>query len=154
MPAASNSRLASLPSEIRRSAGVIPRSFVVPNGMLIWREAARSSTDVGGVFIALLPNGHRTTRGASSETASDQQPMQFSQRRYRDAWCTQFHSGAGGGIEHPCRHHDNDTGRDLDVNDFTAGAPLEVLTSNTASVQSVPAVVNLDLLPDMGRMTA
>jgi hypothetical protein len=84
----------------------------------------------------------------------DQQPMQFSQRRYRDAWGTQFHSGAGGGIEHPCRHHDNDTGCHLDVNDFTAGAPLEVLTSNTASVQSVPAVVNLDLLPDMGRMTA
>jgi len=80
--------------------------------------------------------------------------MQVSQRRHRDARCTQCHSDTGGGIEHPGRHHDHDTGRDLDVNDFTAGAPLEVLTSNTASVQSVPAVVNLNLLPDMGRMTA
>ena len=84
----------------------------------------------------------------------DQQLMQFSQRRYRDAWCTQLHSGAGGGIEHPCRHHDDDAGRYLDVNDFTAGAPLDILASNTAPIQCVPAVMDLDLLPDMGRMTA
>jgi hypothetical protein len=81
MPAASNSRLASLLSEIRRSAGVSPRSFVVSNGMLSWREAALSSTDVGGVFMTLLPNGRQTIRRASSETVLDKQPMQFRQRR-------------------------------------------------------------------------
>ena len=40
-----------------------------------------NSTDDGGVFISLLPNGHRIIRGASSETVLDQQLMQLHQRR-------------------------------------------------------------------------
>jgi hypothetical protein len=40
------------------------------------------------------------------------------------------------------------------VNDFAAGPPLDILTSKTASIERVPAVMDLNFLPDMGRMTA
>jgi hypothetical protein len=40
------------------------------------------------------------------------------------------------------------------MDDFAAGPPLDILTSNSASIQRVPAVMDLYLLPDMGRMTA
>jgi hypothetical protein len=122
--------------------------------MLSWRGAVDNSTDDGGVFILLLPNGHWTTRGASSETLLDQQLMQLRQHRYGHTRRSQAHSGTGGGIEHPCCYDDDDAGSHLDVNDFAAGAPLDILTSKTASIERVPAVMDLNFLPDMGRMTA
>jgi len=79
--------------------------------------------------------------------------MQLSQCQYRDARRAQCHSSAGGGIEHPCRHHDDYAGRYLDMNNLAAGAPLNILATNTAPIECVPAIMNLDLLPDMGRMT-
>jgi hypothetical protein len=39
------------------------------------------------------------------------------------------------------------------VNDIAAGAPLDILTANAAPIVCVPAIMDLDLLPDMGRMT-
>jgi hypothetical protein len=154
MPAASNRRLVSLASEIRRSTGVIPRSLAESNGMLSWRGAADGSADVDGVFTLLLLDNRRTVRRASSETVLDQQPVQFSQRRYRDPRRPQAHSRTGGRVEHPCRHHDDDTGRRFDVNDFAAGPLLDILTPNAPPIERVPAVMDLNFLPDMGRMTA
>ena len=40
------------------------------------------------------------------------------------------------------------------MDNLTAGAPLDILTSNPASIPRVPAVTDLNFLPDMGRMTA
>ena len=40
------------------------------------------------------------------------------------------------------------------MDNLTACAPLDILTSNPASIQRVPAVMDLNFLPDMGRMTA
>jgi len=40
------------------------------------------------------------------------------------------------------------------MNNFAAATPLDILSSNPPSIQRVPAVINLNLLPDMGRMTA
>ncbi len=51
-------------------------------------------------------------------------------------------------------HHDDDAGRPLDVNDVAAGTPLDTLTSNAAPKQRAPAVIDLNFLPDMCRMTA
>ena len=83
----------------------------------------------------------------------DKQLMQFSQRRDRHPRRPQLHPGTRGGIEHPCRYDPDITGRNLDMNNFAAGAPLDVLSSNPPPIQRVPAVMNLNLLPDMGRMT-
>ncbi len=79
--------------------------------------------------------------------------MQLNQLRYRDARRAEPHSGAGDGIEHPCRHHDDYTGCYLDVSDLAAGALLNILPSNAAPIECVPAIMDFDLLPDMGRMT-
>jgi len=109
---------------------------------------------VGGLLILLLLNDGRTVLGASPETASDEQLMQLDQARDRHPRRPEPHPGADGRIEHPCRHHDDHARRHLDMNDVTAGPPLGRLTSNTPAMERVPAVMNFDVLPDMGRMTA
>jgi hypothetical protein len=84
----------------------------------------------------------------------DKQLMQFSQGRDRHPRRPQLHSGTSGGIEHPRRHRQNDARRHLDVDNFAAGTPLSILASNSASIQRMPAVMDLYFLPDVGRMTA
>src|SRR3954468_16553344 len=79
--------------------------------------------------------------------------MQFSQSRDCHPRHPQLHPGTSGGIEHPCRYDHDVAERDLDMNNFAAGTPLDILSSNPPSIQRVPAVINLNLLPDMGRMT-
>jgi hypothetical protein len=122
--------------------------------MLNWRGAANGSAGVDRLLISLLLDDGRFVQAASSETALDQQLMQVDQRRCRHARHPEPHPGAGGRIQHPCRHNDDHAGRDLDVNDITAGPPLGILAPNAVSVECVPAVTNFDFLPDMGRMTA
>ena len=39
------------------------------------------------------------------------------------------------------------------MNDLATSAPLDILASNAASIECVPGIMDLDLLPDMGRMT-
>ena len=121
--------------------------------MLSWRGAAGSNDGVGRLLILLPLDDGRIVPGASSESALDQQVMQLNQRRYRDARRAEPHSGAGDGIKHPCRHHDDYAGRYLDVNDLAANAPLNILASNVTPIECVPAIMDLDLLPNMGRMT-
>jgi hypothetical protein len=79
--------------------------------------------------------------------------MQFSQGRDRHPRRSQLHPGTSGGIEHPCRNDHDVARRHLDMNNLAAGAPLDVLASNSPPIQRMPAVMNLNLLPDMGRMT-
>ena len=38
------------------------------------------------------------------------------------------------------------------MNDIAAGAPLDILAAKAAPIECVPAVMDLNLLPDMGRM--
>lgn len=83
----------------------------------------------------------------------DKQLMQVSQGRDRHPRRPQLHPGTSGGIEHPCRDDHDVAGRHFDMNNLAAGAPLDVLTSNSPPIQRMPAVMNLNLLPDMGRMT-
>jgi hypothetical protein len=122
--------------------------------MLSWRGAANGSAGVGRLLISLLLDDGRIVQAASSETALDQQMMQVNQRRDRHARRADRHPGAAGRIQHPCRHHDDHAGRDLDVNDVTASPPLGILAPNAAPIECVPAVTNFDFLPDMGRMSA
>ena len=39
------------------------------------------------------------------------------------------------------------------MNDFAAATPLDILKPKTAPIERVPAIMDFDLLPDMGRMT-
>ena len=80
--------------------------------------------------------------------------MQFNQGRNRHPWRPQPHPGTSGGIEHPCCYDQNVAGSHLNMNNFTDRAPLDILSSNPAPIQRVPAVMDFYFLPDMGRMTA
>src|ERR1700680_2166438 len=121
--------------------------------MLSWRGAVGGGAGVGRLLILLLLDDGRIVQGASSESALDQEPMQLIQRRYRHARCAEGHSDAGGGIEHPCRHHDDHARRHLDVNSLATDAPLNILAPNAPPIEGVPLVTNFNFLPDMGRMT-
>jgi hypothetical protein len=63
------------------------------------------------------------------------------------------HCGADGRIQHPCRDQCDDTWRRLEIDKAAGSALLVALAPDTTPIQRVPAIMDLDLLPDMGRMT-
>lgn len=79
--------------------------------------------------------------------------MQIDQRDHCGARRADFHADARDRIQHPCRQRSYHAGRHLDVNKPAAGALLTVVPTDTAPVQRMPTVMDLDFLPDMGRMT-
>jgi hypothetical protein len=79
--------------------------------------------------------------------------MQLNQRRYRHARRADLHPGAGGGIQDPRRGHNDHAGCRLEVNNGPGYALLATLAPDAAAIEGVPAILDLDLLPDMGRMT-
>jgi hypothetical protein len=80
--------------------------------------------------------------------------MQIDQRRHTNARCADLHPGADHRIEHPRRDDDYDAGRGLNVSNWTRDALLGAAQLDVMPVQGVPTVVDLDFLPDVGRMTA
>ena len=119
--------------------------------MFSWRGADGGSR-LGG-FITILLGDVGVVRGASSETLRDQQVVQVDQGRERHARGADRQPGAGERIEHPCRHHRDHAGGRLDVDELTRCAPLAVKSTDAAPGERMPAVVDDDFLPDMGRMT-
>jgi hypothetical protein len=128
--------------------------------MFIWRgvagrgalEIVDSSFVCGDRVMWLLAGGGVST-AASSKSTLTQQQVQFAQRLQRRSWWTQFHRGAGRRVEHPRCDNDDDARRGLDVNYLTVGSLLAVLPPHSPSVKRMPAVEDLNFLPDMGRMT-
>lgn len=80
--------------------------------------------------------------------------MQIPQGIQRDSRRPKGHAGADAGVEHPVRQYCYNTRLDLDVDDAAACALLAVMRSYTSAVERMPAVVNFNFPPDMGRMTA
>jgi hypothetical protein len=64
------------------------------------------------------------------------------------------HAGANARIEHPVWQYRYNTRLDLNMDDAAARAPLTVMRSYASAVVRMPAVVNLNVMADMGRMTA
>jgi hypothetical protein len=100
--------------------------------------------------LLLLDDG-RIVLGASSETVLDQQLMQLHQRRYRQARRAESHPSADGRIQYPCRGHNDHARCRLEVNNTSGYALLATLTPDNGG--RVPAILDLDLLPDVtGRL--
>ncbi|MEJ2379536.1 MAG: hypothetical protein P8Y71_30545 [Pseudolabrys sp.] len=92
--------------------------------------------------------------GASSETAFGEQVMKLDQRRDRHARRTdRRHAGADDGIQHPRGDRRDHARQRLDVNDPAGSAILAIMPPDTAPVERVPTVMDLNFLADMGRMT-
>jgi hypothetical protein len=93
-------------------------------------------------------------RGASPETAFDQQMVELDQRRYRHSRrADNRHAGAGEGIQHPCRNRRDHARHRLDMNDQAGDTLFAIMTSKPAPMERMPAVVDLNFLTDMGRMS-
>ena len=108
---------------------------------------------LGGFAMMLLLGDVRTAPGASPGTTLDQQLAEVSERCHRHARRAEFHPGAGDRVEHPSRDDRDHAGRHLDVHEAAGEAILAVVPPDAPPVQRMPAVVNHNLLPDMGRMT-
>jgi len=80
--------------------------------------------------------------------------MQVTQDSRRNPRPSQRHCRADARIEHPCRQSRNNTRLDLNVDKASAGAPLAVVNSYPTPVVGMPAVMDHNFLPDVGRMTA
>jgi hypothetical protein len=103
-----------------------------------------------GVITSLLRD---ILRGASPETLRGQQMMQIDQRRDRHARGADLHPRASDRVQHPARHHRDDAGRRLDVDNLAASPLLAVVPPQSPTMQRMPAIVDDHLMPDMGRMT-
>ena len=80
--------------------------------------------------------------------------MQVTQGVYRHSWYAERHSGTDAGVQHPVRQCCYNTRLDLNMNDTAGGALLAVVGICASPVKWMPAIVNFDFSPDMGRMTA
>ena len=80
--------------------------------------------------------------------------MQIPQGIRRDERRAEDHARADAGVKHPIRKYRYNARLNLDMNDAAAGALLAVMRANSSAVERMPAVVNFNFLPDMGRMTA
>jgi len=120
--------------------------------MLSWRGAV-AGADAGRFLMLLLLDDVRIAPGASSETAFDQQMMKVDQRRHCYARRADRHACAGDGVQHLCGDRRDHARHRLDVNKPTGYALLAVMPPDTAPEKRVPAVMDLNFLPDMGRMT-
>jgi hypothetical protein len=122
--------------------------------MLSWRCIADASTETGKFLTSHLLGDSRIAPEASSKTALGQQLVQLDERRYRDTWCADLHPCACDRIQHPGRDDDDHAGRRLEMDDAARTALLAVISPDPTPTKRVPAIMDLDLLTDMGRMTS
>jgi hypothetical protein len=102
--------------------------------------------------ILLLLADSGIDRRASSKSAFREKPMQLDQGRQANAWGAQLHPRAGDRIQHPRRHRNHYARRELDVDHIANGTVLPIMPANAALIERMPAVMDLDFLPNMGRM--
>src|SRR5262249_33723528 len=63
------------------------------------------------------------------------------------------HPSTGSGIQYPRRRDNNYAGCCLEVNNGSGRSLFAAPASHAAAIKGMPAILDLDLLPDMGRMT-
>ena len=99
-----------------------------------------------------LTDGVMNTGQASPIAVLEQQAMQIRERLHRCAWRPQGQGRADGRVQHPASDRNDDAVADLYVDEFTGGAALAIQAAQSSAVQRMPAVEDLNFLPDMGRM--
>ena len=135
----------------------MPTSDGISKSMLSWhcRGTADNVVCVDLVFgfMGLLTGGTNTGR-ASPKTEIEQDAIEFCQRLDGGLGCTELHARTSSLVQHPTGHENDDTRRHFNMDDVDATPALAVLPPHATTVQRMPAIEDLDLLPDMGRMTA
>jgi hypothetical protein len=88
----------------------------------------------------------------SSESEGLQQPVKAGQAGDVDRRSAKRHRRANDRIEHPGGKDDRYTRFSLNDDDFSSRSPFRVELPDLAAVQRMPAVMNLYVSVDMGRM--
>lgn len=121
--------------------------------MLSWRCIADGRVRTGRFLIWHLLGDGRIAPEASSKIAHSKQSMQLGERRHRHARHAHLHAGAQRRIQHPSRDYDDDARRRLKLDEMSRGTLLAPDQADRATVEGMPRIMDLDELPDMGRMT-
>src|SRR4051794_17880276 len=79
--------------------------------------------------------------------------MQFDERVYRYPARANLHACARDRIEHPRRQDRDDARLRFDLHEPPGDTLLAAAEANATPVEGMPAIVDYDFLPDMGRMT-
>jgi hypothetical protein len=80
-------------------------------------------------------------------------PIEVRQGLHRYLRLSQLHRGTGRAVEHPPFYGRRYSRFMLDNDDSGSAALLAVVKSNLPAVKRMPAVMDLDFFPDMGRMS-
>src|ERR1700677_1839339 len=83
-----------------------------------------------------------------------EQAMKIDKRLHRNARGANLHRRAHCRVKHPCRYDNRSAGFSFNDDDITPAALLAIEPPNWSPVQRVPSVMNLYVLPDMGRITS
>jgi hypothetical protein len=103
-------------------------------------------------FIACLLDNYCVTRKDLPESIILEYPIEVHQRLQRYLRLSQLHCGTGRAVEHPPLHDRRHSGFVLNNDDCRSAALLAVVKPDMPTVKCMPAVMNLDFFPDMGRM--
>lgn len=79
--------------------------------------------------------------------------MQIAERVSRHPASPDLHARARDWIEHPGCNHGDDTWLRLDLHETAGDTLLAAAEANPLPTERVPAIMDDDFLPDMGRMT-
>jgi IS66 C-terminal element len=82
----------------------------------------------------------------------DKKLVQIAQGRYADARIAENQSGACGSIQHPFGNDPNLAVARVDMDHPTAAALLNISYLEATTKQRMPTIVDINFLPDMGRM--
>ena len=99
-----------------------------------------------------LLGGRGFIGACSSESEGLQQPIKVSQASDVDRRSAERHRRANGRIKHPGGKDDRHTRFGLNDDDLPSRSPLGVELPDLAAMQRVPAIMDLYLSADMGRM--
>lgn len=82
-----------------------------------------------------------------------QESIKFDERVNRHAAGADLHARARDRIKHPRRDHHDHAGLRFDLHKAAGETLLAATEANALPVKGVPAIIDHDILPDMGRMT-
>jgi hypothetical protein len=102
--------------------------------------------------MVILPNDSSIARRVRGVGGTHQEPLQFNKCREIHARRAHGHRGANDGIEHPVSDGNNHARRTHDAQKSTRRSLRYAPDDDLAAKIGMPAVMDFQLLPDMGRM--
>ncbi len=99
-----------------------------------------------------LLGGRRFSGTRSPESEGSQQPIEVGQAADVDGRSAQGHCRANRGIKHPGGNDDRYARFGLNDGNVSVGPPFGIQLPDLPAMQRMPAVMDLHILVDMGRM--